>query len=83
MHSRTILSAAAFSSVAFAQIDQPIPSADAEGIASLINEAIPTEYQGLIPSVRLDLSPGLLSRSAFKIIGLPNSLFSKRKSSML
>ena len=56
MHSKTILSAAALSSVAFAQVDLPIPSEDAAGIASLISEAIPTEYQDLVPSVSLTMS---------------------------
>ena len=59
MHSRIILSAAAVSSVAFAQVDLPSPSEDASGLASLIQEAIPTEYQNLIPSVSLNLSKSI------------------------
>ena len=61
MHSRTIFKAAALSSVAFAQVDLPISSEDAAGLASLIQEAIPTEYQDLVPSVSLTMSKMIVS----------------------
>ena len=52
MHSTTILTVAALSSVALAQVALPIPSEDAQALESLIQDAIPTEYKSLIPSVR-------------------------------
>ena len=54
MHPTIILSTAALSSLAFAQFDLPIPSEDAQGIESLVQGVIPTEYKSLIPSVRLN-----------------------------
>ena len=53
MHSKSILSTAALSSVAFALLDLPIPSEDAQDLESLVQGAIPTEYKSLIPSVCL------------------------------
>ena len=51
MHSKTIISAAALSSVALAQIGLPVPNEDAQALESLIQGAIPTEYKTLVPSV--------------------------------
>ena len=54
MYSKFILGTAALSSVALAQFgDLPIPSEDAQGLESLVQGVIPTEYKSLIPSVRL------------------------------
>ena len=63
MQSKFILSTAALSSVAFAQL--PVPSEDAQGLESLIQGAIPTEYINLIPSVRLVMCSGL-ERQVYK-----------------
>ena len=52
MLSKFILSTVALSGFAFAQLDLPIPSEDAQGLESLIQGVIPTEYKSLIPSVR-------------------------------